>query len=99
MNLHQMNVRSSYQSLKSFVRRLERAENPRDRVVADALERTLTERQKQMLRLYYLEQIPMKEIARLLGVNQSTVSRTLKTVREKLEVCLRYAGAFLPEED
>ncbi len=50
----------------------------------------LTPRQNEMLTLYYDRQQTMEEIARLLGVRRSTVSRTLQRARERLYRALRY---------
>lgn len=41
----------------------------------------ISERQRQMITLYYYEKLNMPEIARQLGVNKSTVSRTLARAR------------------
>jgi len=68
------------------------------RAVAQALEEELTQRQREMVRLYYIEQYPMREIARQLEVNPSTVTRTLQVARAKLKVCLQYCGGLLENE-
>lgn len=51
----------------------------------------LTQRQQQMLRLYFEEGKTMPQIARELHVSCSTVSRTLRRARERLYRCLRYS--------
>lgn len=51
----------------------------------------LTQRQQQMLRLYFEEGKTMTQIAQELHVNCSTVSRTLRRARERLYRCLRYS--------
>jgi len=84
-----------YQVLRAFVREVEEPEGYRSRMISQALREELTPRQREMLHLYYAKQMPMKLIARELGLNPSTVSRTLKRAREKLERCLRYCGADL----
>ena len=56
-----------------------------------AREQELTPRQKEILALYYDRGLKMPQIARKLGVNRSTVSRTVKRARERLYRCLRYA--------
>ncbi len=68
------------------------------KLVRAALNEDLTPRQSQMVRLYYIEQNTMPEIARLLGVNISTVSRTLAAARVKLKRSLRYARRSQYEE-
>ena len=51
----------------------------------------LTQRQQQLLRLYFEEGKTMPQIARELNVSCSTVSRTLRRARERLYRCLRYS--------
>ena len=55
-----------------------------------AREQELTPRQQQMLQLYYDQNMTIPSIARLLEVQPSTVSRTMKRARKKLYNCLRY---------
>ncbi len=55
-----------------------------------AREQELTPRQQQMLRMYFDDGQNMVEIAEVLGVNRSTVSRTLMRARRRLYRCLRY---------
>lgn len=56
-----------------------------------AREQELTPRQRQMLALYYNQGMNIPRIAEELGVNRSTVSRTLRRARDRLYRCLRYA--------
>ena len=56
-----------------------------------AREQELTPRQREILALYYDRGLKMPQIARKLGINRSTVSRTVKRARERLYRCLRYA--------
>ena len=56
-----------------------------------AREEELTARQREMLRLRYEEEMSVTEIARMLGVNKSTVSRTITRAKHRLYRCLRYA--------
>ena len=61
-----------------------------------ALREDVTPRQREMLLLYYGEQLNMREIGERLGVDKSTVSRTIKRGERRLQRCLRYgAEAFL----
>jgi RNA polymerase sigma-70 factor (ECF subfamily) len=55
-----------------------------------ARETELTPRQRQMLQLYYDQELSMPAIARELGVSVSCVSRTIRRALERLERCLRY---------
>ena len=66
------------------------------RLFRTAWQEELTERQEQMVRMYYIEQHTMREIAAILEVNVSTVSRTLSAARTKLRRVLKYTNpAFL----
>ena len=51
----------------------------------------LTERQREILRMNFEQNMSVTEIARALGVNKSTVSRTLLRAKGRLYRCLRYA--------
>lgn len=51
---------------------------------------SLTPRQQQMLGLFFFQQKNTVEIAELLGVNKSTVSRTLNRGMNNLHRALRY---------
>lgn len=55
-----------------------------------ARQQELTARQQEMVRLYYDEGMTMPQIAAQLGVNRSTVCRTLRRARERLYRFLRY---------
>lgn len=56
-----------------------------------ARQQALTERQRQMLELYYDQGLTMGQIALKLNLNRSTVSRTLSRAKDKLYRCLRYS--------
>ena len=56
-----------------------------------APEQEPTPRQRQLLSLYYDRGMTIPQIAGELGVNPSTVSRTLRRARDRLYRCLRYA--------
>lgn len=55
-----------------------------------ARERELTARQRQMLTLYYDRGMSIPQIALKLGLNRSTVSRTIRRAKERLYHCLQY---------
>jgi RNA polymerase sigma factor (sigma-70 family) len=55
-----------------------------------ARERELTPCQRQTLELYYDQHMTVTQIARQLGVNTSTVSRTLRRARDRLRRYLQY---------
>lgn len=61
-----------------------------------ALREDVTPRQRQTLLLYYSDGLNMREIGERLGVDKSTVSRTIKRGERRLRRCLRYgAEAYL----
>ena len=61
-----------------------------------ALQEDGTPRQRQTLLLYYSDGLNMREIGERLGVDKSTVSRTIKRGERRLRRCLRYgAEAYL----
>ena len=64
-----------------------------------AMDSELTPRQRQMLTLYFLQGVKMHEIAEELGVNKSTVSRTVSRGKSRLQKCLKYGAAGLLEDD
>ena len=64
-----------------------------------AMELELTPRQHQIMKLYFLEGEKMHEIAEELGVNKSTVSRTISRGKLRLQRCLKYGAAGLLEEN
>ena len=51
----------------------------------------LTPRQQQILTMRFEQNMSGAEIARELGLNRSTVSRTLRRAQERLRRCLQYA--------
>ena len=55
-----------------------------------ARQQELTPRQQQVLTLYYDQGMIMTQIAQTLGVNCSTVSRTIRRAKQRLYRCLRY---------
>lgn len=68
------------------------------RNLAYALRQDITARQREYMILYYGQGMSMEAIAKQLGVNKSTVSRTLKRGRQRLYRCLRYGAANLLEQ-
>ena len=61
-----------------------------------ALQEDVTPRQRQTLLLYCSDGLNMREIGERLGVDKSTVSRTIKRGERRLRRCLRYgAEAYL----
>lgn len=68
------------------------------RNLTHALRQDVTPRQREYMLLYYGQGLSMDEIGRQLGVNKSTVSRTLKRGRQRLYRCLRYGASNLLEQ-
>lgn len=64
-----------------------------------ALKEDVTPRQRQFLLLYYGERLNMVQIGQRLGVDKSTVSRTIKRGEARLRRCLRYGARNLLSED
>lgn len=62
-----------------------------------AMNEELTDRQRELIQLYYLENMNMTKIARQLGISPSTVSRTLKRGRGRLRKYLKYNGRYFME--
>jgi len=60
------------------------------KIVRDIVENELTERQRQMIGLYYYKRMNVTEIAEMLGVNRSTVSRTISRGRRNILVRMKY---------
>ena len=65
------------------------------RSLAKALQEEVTERQRRCLIMYYGEGLNMGEIGARLGVDKSTVSRTIKRGEDRLRRCLRYGAEAL----
>jgi len=55
-----------------------------------AREQELTRRQRQLLQMQFEQKMTVTQIAEELGLNKSTVSRTLTRARQRLYKCLQY---------
>lgn len=62
------------------------------RCVAIAIERELTEKQRQYFIMYFIERKTMDCIANEFGVNKSTVSRTISAAKRRLHRVLAYSS-------
>lgn len=60
------------------------------RGLRQAREKELTPRQQEVLRLYFDECMTIPQIAGQLGLNRSTISRTLQRAKDRLYRALRY---------
>lgn len=56
-----------------------------------AREEDLTPRQRQMLEMRFEQNMKISEISEALGVNRSTVSRTIIRAKKNLRSCLKYS--------
>lgn len=65
------------------------------KAVIIAFNEELTEKQKLYYTMYHLQGISIPKIASMLGVNRSTVSRTITRARRKLARVLRYSAPHL----
>ena len=64
------------------------------------LREDITAKQREMILLYYAEGKNMREIGEAMGVDKSTVSRTIKRGERRLQRCLRYgARSYLRSMD
>lgn len=60
------------------------------KIMRNIIENELSERQRQMIGLYYFRRMNIPEIAEMLGVNRSTVSRTLSRGRRNILEKMKY---------
>lgn len=60
-----------------------------------AIDKELTERQRQIVVLYLVERKTMETIAKELGINKSTVSRTVTAAKKKLARVMVYSAPHL----
>ncbi len=60
------------------------------RALRDAIANELTSRQREVLVMRYYEELSGSEIAGRLGVNPSTVCRTLRRAQERIRKSMRF---------
>lgn len=63
-----------------------------------AIRQELTGKQREYIQLYYAEGLNMNEIGERVGVDKSTVSRTIKRGEAHLRRCLRFGAANLLDQ-
>ncbi len=90
------NKKLEYEALQEYISLLYVGGNLANRVRI-AINEELTQRQSELINLYYLEQMSMTEIAHTLNLSPSTVSRTLKRGRNRLKRYLKYNGRYIAE--
>lgn len=64
-----------------------------------ALHEDVTDKQREYMLLYYGEGLNMVEIGQRVGVDKSTVSRTIRRGEQTLRRCLRYGAKRLLMDD
>lgn len=64
------------------------------RALKYVVENEISERQREMILLYYYRGMNMPEIARHLGLNKSTVSRTLSRARYNIMTRLKWLTEY-----
>lgn len=74
---------SSYGSNQADVKRMKQ-------ILMQALSEELTPRQRQCITLYFFDNMNMPEIASLLSLSRSTVSRHIKAAKRKLQNVAKY---------
>jgi RNA polymerase sigma-B factor len=67
-----------------------------DRATVDALTRSLSHREREILRLRMEEDLTQSEIGRRVGLSQMHVSRLLRQILEKLHAAAASRGAGVP---
>ena len=68
------------------------------RTLIRAIREELTDRQRQVLTMYYLREMTINQIGAELEIYPSTVYRTLRRAEQRLFRCLRYgAGSYLKD--
>ena len=87
-----------YRSMRRMMRMVCHPREDFSRSVGQALLHELTERQQEAVYLYYVQQMPMREVAAIQGLDISTVSRTLARARKRLYRVLGYLPRFQSEE-
>lgn len=70
--------------------------------VAMAIREELSPKQQEYLTMYYFDKLTMDEIAKVYGVNKSTVCRTINRAENRIAKVMRYAfprlrGAVQPK--
>lgn len=55
-------------------------------LLLNAIDTVLTEKQKKYVEMHYFMDKPMNQIAKELGVNPSTVTRTIQSAKKRLSI-------------
>ena len=84
-----------YMALRQYIKLVSDASGGAAGALRRAINSELTKRQRQLIGMYYIEQMPMQDIADELGLHISSVSRTIKRGSERLKSALSYGGRNL----
>lgn len=84
-----------YMALRQYIKLVSDASGGAAGALRRAINSELTKRQRQLIGMYYIEQMPMQDIADELGLHISSVSRTIKRGCERLKSALSYGGRNL----
>ena len=68
-------------------------------IIRKVIARELTPLQRELVKAYYYDGKSVTEIANIRGINKSTVSRTLKAARERIEKSMKYCTFHLWQEN
>ena len=60
------------------------------KLIIHAIENDLTDRQKNMLKLYYFDNMNIPQIAHYYSLNKSTVSRHINNAKKKIKYLMKY---------
>lgn len=83
--------KTEYEALHEFIGLIDVGGSAGERV-RHVVSDELTERQRQMVEMYYLQQMSMTEIAIELDVSPSSVSRTIMRGKGRIRKYLKYNG-------
>ena len=87
-----------YRAMRRMMRMVCHPREDFSRSVGQALLHELTERQQEAVYLYYVQQMPMREVAAIQGLDISTVSRSLARARKRLYRVLGYLPRFQADD-
>ncbi|MDR0951465.1 MAG: sigma-70 family RNA polymerase sigma factor [Oscillospiraceae bacterium] len=80
-------------AINEYVDLLDMGGSAADRI-RRVVDEELTERQRQMVEMYYIRQMTMPEIAGELGICPSSVSRTIMRGKRRIQKYIRYNGRY-----